>query len=158
MGQGLHTKILAIACRELGLSPGQRRVMVTRTDQVPNTSATAASSSTDLNGAAVAMPAKFCWPDWRKSPPRCSRKKWARAFAPADVVFANDEASAGECSVPFGSVTMRAWLNRVSLAATGFYATPEIGWDREIGMGPSHFTISRAAQPYPRSRSMVSPE
>ena len=53
MGQGLHTNITAIAARTLGIAPVQVRVMPTSTDKVPNTSATAASCGTDLNGAAV---------------------------------------------------------------------------------------------------------
>src|SRR5580704_1789580 len=53
MGQGLNTKILGVAMRELGLPEAMIRVMKTRTDKVPNTSATAASSGSDLNGAAV---------------------------------------------------------------------------------------------------------
>src|SRR5205823_10539221 len=53
MGQGVHTNIAAIAARELGLSINRVRVMPTQTDKVPNTSATAASCGTDLNGAAV---------------------------------------------------------------------------------------------------------
>lgn len=53
MGQGIHTNIRRIACLELGLPPEQVRVMTTSTDKVPNTSATAASSGSDLNGAAV---------------------------------------------------------------------------------------------------------
>jgi xanthine dehydrogenase molybdopterin-binding subunit B len=54
MGQGLHTKVLGVAMRELGLRRDQIRMMTTSTDKVPNTSATAASSGADLNGAAVA--------------------------------------------------------------------------------------------------------
>ena len=53
MGQGLHTNITAIAARELGIRPEHVRVMPTSTDKIPNTSATAASCGTDLNGAAV---------------------------------------------------------------------------------------------------------
>jgi xanthine dehydrogenase molybdopterin-binding subunit B len=53
MGQGLHTKILGVAMRELGLPAERIRLMTTATDKVPNTSATAASSGSDLNGAAV---------------------------------------------------------------------------------------------------------
>ena len=54
MGQGLFTKILQIAADTLGVSIAHVRMMSTRTDKVPNSSATAASSGTDLNGAAVA--------------------------------------------------------------------------------------------------------
>src|SRR5262249_11099657 len=53
MGQGLYTKVKGVAMRELGVSAGAVRVMKTRTDKIPNTSATAASSGADLNGAAV---------------------------------------------------------------------------------------------------------
>ena len=53
MGQGLHTNMIAIASKALGIAPEKIRVMVTSTDKVPNTSATAASAGTDLNGAAV---------------------------------------------------------------------------------------------------------
>src|SRR6185295_4181157 len=53
MGQGVHTNIAIIAAKELGLTPDKIRVMPTSTDKVPNTSATAASCGTDLNGAAV---------------------------------------------------------------------------------------------------------
>ncbi len=53
MGQGIHTNIRAIAAKELGMKLENVRVMHTSTDKVPNTSATAASSGTDLNGAAV---------------------------------------------------------------------------------------------------------
>ncbi len=53
MGQGLHTKVLGVAMRELGLPAGSFRIMPTSTDKVPNTSATAASSGADLNGQAV---------------------------------------------------------------------------------------------------------
>ena len=53
MGQGLHTKIQQIAADALGVALAAIRIMPTRTDKVPNTSATAASAGTDLNGAAV---------------------------------------------------------------------------------------------------------
>ena len=53
MGQGVHTNIAMIAAKELGISLDKIRVMPTSTDKVPNTSATAASCSTDMNGAAV---------------------------------------------------------------------------------------------------------
>ena len=59
MGQGIHTNIAPIAAQELGVKPEQVRVMPTSTDKVPNTSATAASAGTDMNGAAVKTPARF---------------------------------------------------------------------------------------------------
>jgi hypothetical protein len=68
MGQGLHTNVAAIAARGLGLRPEHVRVMPTSTDKIPNTSATAASSGTDLNGAAVKECCEFrcaSWLRWR---------------------------------------------------------------------------------------------
>ncbi|MCB1578844.1 MAG: molybdopterin-dependent oxidoreductase, partial [Xanthomonadales bacterium] len=53
MGQGLHSKMLAVASRTLGIDVAGIQIMVTSTDKVPNTSATAASSGSDLNGQAV---------------------------------------------------------------------------------------------------------
>jgi xanthine dehydrogenase large subunit len=53
MGQGLHTKMIAVAARALGVSPARIRIMATATDKVPNTSATAASTGSDLNGQAI---------------------------------------------------------------------------------------------------------
>lgn len=53
MGQGLHTKMLQVAATALGIPPSAVRLAPTRTDKVPNTSATAASSSSDLNGGAI---------------------------------------------------------------------------------------------------------
>ena len=91
MGQGLHTKIQQIAADGLGMPSGSVRVMPTRTDKVPNTSATAASAGTDLNGAAVAdacanskqlaQVAAGCWTASRGQFPRghC-RKAGAAAF------------------------------------------------------------------------------
>jgi len=146
MGQGLHTKMLAIASRELGISPAQVRVMATRTDQVPNTSATAASSGTDLNGAAVRHACVTLRERLGPIAAEMLAEKAGRAIAVEEVVFAEDHARAGEQQVPFGNVTMRAWINRVSLAATGFYATPEIGWDRATGKGrPFYYFACGAA-------------
>jgi xanthine dehydrogenase molybdopterin binding subunit/xanthine dehydrogenase small subunit len=146
MGQGLHTKILAIACRELGLSPSNIRVMATRTDQVPNTSATAASSGSDLNGAAVRNACETLRSRLAPLAAELLSEIAGRSITTEEVAFANDHASSAEHSVPFANVTMRAWLNRVSLAATGFYATPDIGWDRATGTGrPFYYFACGAA-------------
>jgi xanthine dehydrogenase molybdopterin binding subunit len=140
MGQGLHTKVLAIASRELGLSPGRIRVMATRTDQVPNTSATAASSGTDLNGAAV----RNACAELRGRLAAVAAEMLA--VPPTAVVFTDDRVHAAEKSVAFAEVAQRAWTQRVSLAATGFYTTPEIGWDRAAGKGrPFYYFACGAA-------------
>jgi xanthine dehydrogenase large subunit len=117
MGQGLHTKIRQIAAQSLGVPMETVRIMPTRTDKVPNTSASAASASTDLNGAAVADACRQL----------CVRlsKFQAETFA------ARAEA---------------AYRARVPLFAAGYYGTPEIHYDPKTGQGrPFHYFAYGAA-------------
>lgn len=121
MGQGLFTKIQQIAADSLGIPLDRVRVMSTRTDKVPNTSATAASSGTDLNGAAVAD--------------ACAQLK-ARL---ADV-------AAGDTSLTFAEICEAAYRQRVPLFAQGFYRTPGIHFDFKAGRGkPFHYFAFGAA-------------
>ena len=133
MGQGLHTKILGIAMRELGLPKERIRLMATRTDKVPNTSATAASSGADLNGAAVLD--------------ACRKLKRRLRDVAAGMLGASDDAevhfedgrirfsTAPDRDVTFAELCAKAHMERVPLSATGFYKTPEIHWDRAAGKG-----------------------
>ena len=143
MGQGLHTKILGIAMRELGLPAASIRLMTTSTDKVPNTSATAASSGADLNGAAVAAACVTL------------RERLAGvaaellAVAPKDVEFIHGCASERgnqANKVPFAKVCSHAHVTRVSLAATGYYRTPGVKWDWATSTGhPFHYFACGAA-------------
>ncbi|MBM4059957.1 MAG: xanthine dehydrogenase molybdopterin binding subunit [Planctomycetes bacterium] len=129
MGQGLHTKILAVAARTLGVPESGVRIVSTRTDQVPNTSATAASSGSDLNGAAVAAAAREL---------RQRLLPHAAALlgcAPEAVEFAAGSALGAGRAVPFAAVVEAAFLARTSLAATGFHATPGLHFDAAAGRG-----------------------
>jgi len=133
MGQGLHTKVLGVAMRELGLPAERIRVMATRTDKVPNTSATAASSGADLNGAAVR---DAC----RKLTERMRPVAAAMLGAPADAAMRIEDGQVwfeGDASrrLPFPELCNEMHMSRVSLAATGFYKTPGIHWDRATGKG-----------------------
>ncbi len=130
MGQGLNTKVLGIAMRELGLPQNRLRMMFTRTDKVPNTSATAASSGADLNGAAVL---DAC----RKIKRRLSPLAAQMLGAPpdAELAFADGRVSFGGKDITFAELCAKAHMERVSLSATGFYKTPEIHWDRAAGKG-----------------------
>jgi xanthine dehydrogenase molybdopterin binding subunit/xanthine dehydrogenase small subunit len=144
MGQGLHTKVLGVALRELGLPRERIRLMPTRTDKVPNTSATAASSGADLNGAAVR---DACVKLKSRLAPLAAR---LLGLAPdAEIVFANGGAhAAGDPAraIPFADLCKAAHLERISLAATGFYKTPGIHWDRATGQGrPFHYYACGAA-------------
>ena len=140
MGQGLHTKILQVAADSLGVPPARVRVMSTRTDKVPNTSATAASSGSDLNGAAVED--------------ACVQIKTRLAAVAAavfdcewhEVRFEDGMASARAKSIEFGALCETAYKQRVSLFAEGFYRTPDIHFNFKTGRGrPFHYYTYGAA-------------
>ncbi|MEE2644681.1 MAG: xanthine dehydrogenase molybdopterin binding subunit [Myxococcota bacterium] len=133
MGQGLHSKMLAIAAHELGILRHQIRVMDTATDKVPNTSATAASSGADLNGQAVALACRALIDRLRPIAASCFDLDEA---AGAELLFSGGvvEAPDGR-TLPFHKITSAAYEAQVSLAATGFYRTPGIGYDRAAGRG-----------------------
>jgi len=143
MGQGLHTKIQGVAMRELGLPAASIRMMTTATDKVPNTSATAASSGADLNGAAVAAACVTL------------RERLAGVAAPMlgvaveQVEFVHGHAQErgnANNKVPFAKVCSHAYAARVSLAATGYYKTPGIHWDWSTSSGrPFHYFACGAA-------------
>jgi xanthine dehydrogenase large subunit len=121
MGQGLHTKIQQIAADSLGVGIDAIRVMPTRTDKIPNTSATAASASSDLNGAAVA---DACRQLRERLDPIAARL--------------------GDAS--FKDVCEAAYRQRVPLFAHGFYRTPDIHFDYAAGHGnPFHYFVYAAA-------------
>jgi xanthine dehydrogenase large subunit len=143
MGQGLHTKMGQVAAHALGVPLDAIRVMATRTDKIPNTSATAASSGSDLNGGAV------------KSACETLRERLAEVAArrfqvtPADVVFDDGRVFPTlrpADAVPFGEIVTQAYLERVALFATGYYATPNVHFDRDSGRGkPFHYYAYGAA-------------
>ena len=136
MGQGIHTNIQAIASRELGLTADRIRVMSTRTDKVPNTSATAASSGTDLNGAAVRNACREIVERLRPIAVRLLSEKIGQPVG--EVTFRENKVFAApdeKVFLEFAQLTAKAYLERVSLAATGYYRTPGISWDRSLGQG-----------------------
>lgn len=129
MGQGLHTKVSQIVADVFAVPMTQVRASATRTDKVPNTSATAASSGADLNGMAAFNAAETI------------RARFA-AFAaerfgtlPEAVRFTPDGVIAGDELVPFATLCRMAHMARVSLSSTGFYATPDIHYDRATHTG-----------------------
>ena len=142
MGQGLHTKMLAVCAHELGVEVSSIRMMSTATDKVPNTSATAASSGSDLNGQAVKQACEIL---------RARMTPFAAGLLEAskkDVVFEAGVVHAGDPAkaVPFATVAEAAYLGQVSLSATGYYRTPNIHYDREAGAGkPFHYFAYGAA-------------
>jgi xanthine dehydrogenase molybdopterin binding subunit/xanthine dehydrogenase small subunit len=174
MGQGLHTNVAMIAAQTLGVKLENIRVMPTSTDKVPNTSATAASAGTDLNGAAAknaceilrarlapiamallqAATKKTGEPDLtRASLPddkaTAERADTAHKSGEENLVFADGfvfDRGNPKTKISFVEVVRKAYMERVSLSATGFYATPGIHWDRAAGRGkPFHYFANGAA-------------
>jgi xanthine dehydrogenase large subunit len=143
MGQGLHTKMWQVAADALGVPLDAIRIMPTRTDKVPNTSATAASSGSDLNGAAVRAACETL----RARLAEVAARRFG--CAPAEVIFTGGRVCAGggaQADVAFADIVAAAYLERVSLSATGFYRTPDIHYDRATGTGkPFHYFAYGAA-------------
>lgn len=137
MGQGLHTKMLAVASRVLGVDSDRIRVMPTSTDKVPNTSATAASSGSDLNGQAVRAACETLRD--RLVPVAASML----GCAPETVRFGGGRVWPDDWLVPtaaarglaFAEVVHAAYNARISLSATGYYRTPGLSWDPKQGRG-----------------------
>jgi xanthine dehydrogenase molybdopterin binding subunit/xanthine dehydrogenase small subunit len=137
MGQGVHTNIAMIAAKELGTSLEKIRVMPTSTDKVPNTSATAASCGTDLNGMAVKNACDLLRARLAPVAAKLFSAKTGCQISPDIVSFAENFAAVHgiDLQIPFTEVVAAAYVQRISLSATGFYRTPEIHYDRAKGKG-----------------------
>jgi xanthine dehydrogenase molybdopterin binding subunit/xanthine dehydrogenase small subunit len=149
MGQGVYTNIALIAARELGITTDRVRVMATRTDKVPNTSATAASCGTDLNGAAVKNACDTLRARLLPFAVEMLSEKVGSAV-PAERIVFNDnmviDPENPSAGFPFAELLQRAYFARTGLSATGFYRTPDIYYDRDTGRGkPFHYFAAGAA-------------
>jgi xanthine dehydrogenase large subunit len=140
MGQGLNTKVAQVVAAELGVRLDRVRCTATDTSKVANTSATAASTGSDLNGKAAQDAA------------RQIRERLAAMLArahgvdAADVHFQADEAHVKGRRIEFGAVVMQAYLERVQLWSDGHYATPGLHWNRDTMTGrPFHYFAYGAA-------------
>ncbi|MFT3997310.1 MAG: xanthine dehydrogenase molybdopterin binding subunit [Asticcacaulis sp.] len=129
MGQGLNIKVAQIVADVFGIDLDRIRITSTRTDKVPNTSATAASSGTDLNG----------WAAWNAANTireRLSVMMGARnGVSPDSVVFEGGHVRAGDEVISFAEACRLGHFNRISLSSTGYYATPKIHYDRKTHTG-----------------------
>jgi xanthine dehydrogenase large subunit len=134
MGQGLHTKVAQVVAQELQVDLGRIRCSATDTSKVPNTSATAASSSSDLNGKAAQAAA-------RTIRQRLVDFAAARYGVPAgEVAFSGGRVTVGDrTSLGFDELVGLAYHARVPLSATGYYATPKIGYDPKTMTGRPFF-------------------
>nr|WP_273482997.1 xanthine dehydrogenase molybdopterin binding subunit [Kribbella italica] len=126
MGQGLHTKMLQVAATALGVPPARVRLAPTRTDKVPNTSATAASAGADLNGAAI----KNACEQIRERLVYVAGGKLG--ISPQDVRFADGWVRGltfGGETLTWEEVVSAAYFQRVQLWAAGFHRTEGLHWD-----------------------------
>ena len=136
MGQGLFQKIAQVAAECFGLPMEAIKITATDTAKVPNTSATAASSGSDLNGMAVLNACEKI------------RARIAQHIAQErsdEVTFADGMVSFEGQSVPFAKAAQSAYEARVNLSANGFYKTPDITWDRIKGEGRPFFYFAYGA-------------
>ena len=139
MGQGLFQKVAQVAADRFGVDTGLIKITATDTAKVPNTSATAASSGSDLNGMAVQAACDTI------------RNRMSEALAAeyqataSDVVFADGMVRVGTAEMTFAEAAQRCYLARVSLSSTGFYKTPKLAWDRLKGQGRPFFYFAYGA-------------
>jgi xanthine dehydrogenase large subunit len=139
MGQGLMVKVAQVVAHEFQIDIDQVKVTATRTDRVPNTSPTAASSGSDLNGMAAREACRTI----------IARLK---AFAAEhygveaqDVVFRHNHVLIGRTAISFQALVQEAYMARISLSATGFYRTPKIHYDRTTHRGRPFFYFAYGA-------------
>jgi xanthine dehydrogenase molybdopterin binding subunit/xanthine dehydrogenase small subunit len=148
MGQGLYTKVKGIAMRELGLPAQSIRVMRTQTDKVPNTSATAASSGSDLNGAAVRAACIILRERLSPVAAELIGAESTLTVPEGAVIFENGVARAPQVpgvEVAFERIVDRAYMKQISLSANGFYRTPGIGYDKSKGKGKPFYYFAYGA-------------
>lgn len=148
MGQGLHTKICQVVARELGLDLEQVRITATRTDKVPNTSPTAASSGSDLNGMAARDAASklrerlfdFATDHFDHEAGGLDRETMRLEHGELISGIGEDEHR-----LSWGELVQAAYLGRISLSEKGFYATPLIHYDRATGRGRPFYYYAHGA-------------
>ncbi|PSW18314.1 xanthine dehydrogenase molybdopterin binding subunit [Photobacterium sanctipauli] len=129
MGQGLNTKVAQIVAEEFQVDISRIQITATNTDKVPNTSPTAASSGTDLNGKAAQNAAQTI----KRRLVEFGSSHYG--VSPEDVVFKNGMVMIREKLIPFEDFIQQAYFNQVSLSSTGFYRTPKIYYDHQQAKG-----------------------
>jgi len=139
MGQGLFQKVAQVAASAFGVGPEAVKITATDTAKVPNTSATAASSGSDLNGMAV----KAACDEIRGRIAAHLAERFQSE--PRKVHFEAGKVFVGGEEMGFSEAAQSAYEARVSLSATGFYKTPKLAWDRLRGEGRPFFYFAYGA-------------
>ena len=129
MGQGLYVKVAQVVAEEFQIDLDQVKITATTTGKVPNTSATAASSGTDLNGMAAQNAA-------RQIKQRLIDFAADKYQVPHEQIeFLPNRVRVGNQEIPFTDLIKQAYFARIQLSAAGFYKTPKIHWNRDKGEG-----------------------
>jgi xanthine dehydrogenase large subunit len=139
MGQGLFQKVAQVAAARFGVDVDVIKITATDTAKVPNTSATAASSGSDLNGMAVQA---AC--DTIRDRMSAFLAELHQS-AQENVRFEDGHVHIAGKSYTFAEAAALAYQNRISLSATGFYKTPDLDWDRIKGTGRPFFYFAYGA-------------
>ncbi len=139
MGQGLYTKVAQVVAEVFQVDVGRVRITATTTGKVPNTSATAASSGSDLNGMAAKAAAEAIK---ERMTLQIAAEHQAR---PHEVEWLPGRVVVRGLEVPFGELARRCHFARVSLSQTGFYATPDISWDKASYTGKPFYYFAYGA-------------
>jgi xanthine dehydrogenase large subunit len=130
MGQGTHTKIAQLVSNSFGVPFEKIKISATNTSKVPNTSASAASSTTDLNGAATLNAVSKI----KSNLNNFIRKKY-KIFSKSEPLYKNENILFGNRIFNFEQIINEAYLNRVSLSSSGFYSTPKINFNKKTFKG-----------------------
>ncbi|MTH78783.1 xanthine dehydrogenase molybdopterin binding subunit [Paracoccus aestuariivivens] len=128
MGQGLNTKVAQVVAEALGVDIIRIKITKTTTEKVPNTSATAASSGSDLNGMAAL---DAC----NQLIARLTAFAAEAKGVPPELVTIGETTRIGDQEFPFEDFIKTAYMARIQLSAAGFYKTPKIHWNRDTGQG-----------------------
>lgn len=139
MGQGLYTKVAQVVADAFCVDIERIKITATTTGKVPNTSATAASSGSDLNGMAAYDAARQI----KERLVDFACRQWK--VEKADVEFLPNRVRIGNETVPFDTLVRAAYYDRVQLSAAGFYKTPKIHWDRAAGRGHPFYYFAYGA-------------
>ncbi|MFD8790314.1 xanthine dehydrogenase molybdopterin binding subunit [Streptomyces vinaceus] len=143
MGQGLHTKMLQVAATTLGIPLHKVRLAPTRTDKVPNTSATAASAGADLNGAAV----KNACEQLRERLLQVAGTQLGANASDVRIVEGVARVLGNDRTLAWDDLVRTAYFQRVQLSAAGFYRTEGLHWDAKTFQGSpfKYFSYGAAA-------------
>ena len=139
MGQGLNTKVAQVVAEVFQVDIERIQITATNTDKVPNTSPTAASSGTDLNGKAAQNAAQTI----KQRLVEFAARKWQ--IFEEDIEFKNGQVRLRDQYISFDELIQQAYFGQVSLSSTGFYRTPKIYYDRSQARGRPFYYFAYGA-------------